>query len=54
MPAAGVAPGAISACAGTLYDAGGMSNNYFDNVSSIMTIAPTNAATLIVDFDIFN
>jgi Zn-dependent metalloprotease len=54
MPAAGVAPGAISACAGTLYDAGGMSNNYFDNVSSIMTIAPTNAATLIVDFDIFD
>lgn len=54
MPAVGTAPGAISACAGTLYDAGGMSANYYDNVTSMITIAPIGAATISIDFDLFD
>ena len=54
MPASGTAPGAISACSGTLYDAGGMSANYFDNVVSVQTIAPTNAATVSITFQSFD
>lgn len=54
MPPVGTAPGVISACNGTLYDAGGMSANYYDNVTSIQTIAPTGASSISIAFQIFD
>jgi len=41
-------------CAGTLFDPGGPANNYPDNLTSEITIAPTGAATVTLSFTSFN
>ena len=41
-------------CAGTLFDPGGPANNYPDNLSSVITIAPTGAATVTLTFSSFD
>lgn len=46
--------GTVSPCNGTLYDAGGSANNYPDNVTSIITIAPPGAATVSLSFQTFD
>lgn len=46
--------GQISPCNGILYDAGGLSNNYPDNVTSIITLAPPGASTVSISFQNFD
>lgn len=41
-------------CSGTLFDPGGINNNYPDNLSSVITIAPTGAATVTLNFTAFD
>jgi len=41
-------------CNGKLFDSGGGSGNYQSNESGIITISPTNAATVTVDFKQFD
>ena len=41
-------------CTGTLFDPGGPSGNYQDNLNSVITIAPTGAATVSLQFSQFN
>lgn len=42
--------GTQTSCSGTLYDSGGSTNNYPDNSTSIITIAPTGAASVTINF----
>ena len=53
MAASGTA-GTQSSCTGTLYDAGGASSNYYDNVTSIITIAPPGAASVTANFSLLD
>lgn len=53
MPNSGI-PANIIPCAGTLYDAGGLNSNYYDNTTSTITIAPENAATVSINFSVFD
>ena len=41
-------------CFGTLFDPGGVNNNYPDNLTSEITIAPTGAATVTLTFTAFD
>jgi len=43
-----------TSCTGTIYDSGGPSGNYQDNTNSIITIAPTGAATITLNFTQFD
>ncbi len=42
----------LSACEGTLFDSGG-NNNYHNNTNSIVTIAPTGALAIVLNFSSF-
>lgn len=53
MAASGTA-GTQSSCTGTLYDAGGVSANYYDNVTSMITIAPPGAASVTANFSLLD
>lgn len=53
MPASGFAPTQTS-CSGMLYDNGGPSGNYLDNQDASVTIAPTGASNVIINFTEFN
>jgi len=43
-----------TSCTGTLSDDGGLSANYTDNVTSVITIAPTGATGVTLNFSSFN
>ena len=43
-----------TACTGSLFDPGGLANNYQNNVTSIITIAPVGASTVTLNFTSFN
>lgn len=53
MPDGGVGPTQLS-CEGTLYDSGGSTDNYGSNELSTITIAPTGASTVTLDFVMFD
>lgn len=53
MPASGTAP-TQNSCSGVLYDNGGPSGNYLDNQDATITIAPTGAANVIINFTEFD
>jgi len=42
-----------TACAGQLFDTGGPSADYADNITSTITIAPTGASTVTLTFNMF-
>ena len=52
MPVDGVGD-VIDACSGTLYDSGGNSGDYSNNVNSIVTIAPNGANQITLTFSEF-
>ncbi len=41
-------------CSGSLFDPGGLANNYQDNITSTITIAPAGASTITLNFSSFN
>ncbi len=43
-----------TACSGTLYDGGGPSGNYIDNADAIITISPTGATNITLNFVSFD
>jgi len=43
-----------TSCSGTIYDSGGPSNKYGANENSVITIAPTGATTVDLDFTFFD
>jgi len=53
MPFSGNATTQIS-CTGVVYDYGGPTGNYLDNSDAVVTIAPTGASSVIIDFTHFN
>lgn len=53
MPSNGTAP-MQAGCSGTIYDSGGPTGNYGDNEWSVVTIAPTGAATVTLTFSLFD
>lgn len=53
LPGSGNAPTQYS-CTGVLYDYGGPSGNYLDNQDAVVTIAPTGASNVIINFTQFD
>jgi PKD repeat protein len=43
-----------TACAGTLFDGGGPSGNYIDNADAVITISPTGATQVTIEFVLFD
>lgn len=41
-------------CTGSLFDPGGLANNYQDNITSTITIAPIGASTVTLNFSAFD
>lgn len=41
-------------CSGKIYDTGGANGDYLDNESAVITISPTNAATVTLTFPFFD
>ena len=48
-----IGTGPQTACTGVLYDDGGISDNYSDNISLQTTIAPTGASSVLLNFTDF-
>ena len=54
IPASGGTLPTITSCTGNIYDSGGPTGNYLNNNNSTVTIAPTGATNVVLNFNQFN